>query len=89
MRLPRALDCTGGGRDRQQVPRKGVLVTHTVKERHHERLVWNLSSDGQSLPYSDLFDALETGLILGGSATSFSMKDGPAVVIFHGQLYCR
>ena len=47
-------------------------------------VVWKLSSDGQSQPYSDLFAALETGLILGGSATSFSMKDGPAVVIFHG-----
>ena len=47
-------------------------------------VVWKLSSDGQNPPYNDLFAALKTGLILGGSATSFSMKDGPAVVIFQG-----
>ena len=47
-------------------------------------VIWNLTGNGQYQAYGDLFDALGTGVILGGSPNSFSMTDGPAVVIFHG-----
>ena len=47
-------------------------------------VVWNLASDGQHDPYAALFAALCTGVILGGSSSSFTMKDGPKVVIFQG-----
>ena len=60
-------------------------MTQTVKERHHERRHLEArQTTARTQPYNDLFSALETGVILGGTATSFSMKDGPAVVIFHG-----
>ena len=47
-------------------------------------VVWNLGSDGLHAPQEALFDALGTGVILGGSSSSFTMKDGPEVVIFQG-----